>query len=182
MGAKNPKNFARTLQQLAQMFSDKQVLNEIENQIDSFIRNNNVVIGELEARAAALDTESYKTSTSLPLHRYKRLISNYSDLNDGLEAVRKYTRNSQFGIVSQYMSKELWPLVLETTCRYAEESGKPGSSIDALATLYATIGRYSGMRVSSRENSTVKGVQIQSNKSPIIAIRDLRDNQAEEKE
>ncbi|MBS1954930.1 MAG: hypothetical protein JST89_12130, partial [Cyanobacteria bacterium SZAS-4] len=88
MGAKNPKNFARTLQQLAQMFSDKQVLNEIENQIDSFIRNNNVVIGELESRAAALDTESYKTSTSLPLHRYKRLISNYSDLNDGLEAVR----------------------------------------------------------------------------------------------
>jgi hypothetical protein len=149
MGAENPKGIVRTLQQLAQMFRGKQALKEIDGQIDSFIRTNNLLISDFEARIHALDPSTY-SSTSLPKFRWTRLIRNCNELNARLNKLRNSIKCQQLDEALQMISFDLWPLVLKITCSLAEETGSPGSSINELANLFATVERYAGLSTSNR--------------------------------
>jgi hypothetical protein len=149
MGAENSKGFVRTLRQLAQMFRGKQAFNEIDGQIDSFIRTNNLVINDFEAKIHALDTSTYN-STSLPKFRWTRLIRDCDKLNARLDKLRNLIKCQQLDEALQMISFDLWPLVLKITCSLAEETGSPGSSISDLANLFATVERYTGLSTSNR--------------------------------
>jgi hypothetical protein len=113
MSARNSGRFVHTLLQLAQKYNGKQALNEIESQIDSFIRNNNILSSEFQARANALDTSKIQNCTFLHLYHYKRLIQNCSELNEKLDGLGKEIKRQDFDASFQMIRHDLWPVVWE---------------------------------------------------------------------
>ncbi|MBS1956589.1 MAG: hypothetical protein JST89_20545 [Cyanobacteria bacterium SZAS-4] len=164
MATESSKNHFGTLQQFAQVFGRKSVSQEIEGQVDSFVRHNNSLIAAFKLEAQAFNTDSGRTVSQ----RCWRLVHDYSELNIDLEFVRNDMRAGRIQAALERIQSECWPRLMKITSGRDAEADKFRSTIDALDMLYTSVDRFFQQNVLGRSESEISKSQANSMKVLVI--------------
>lgn len=163
MATEFSKNHLGTLQQFAQVFGRKSVLQEIEGQVDCFVRHNNSLIGKFKLEAQA-STENDRTVSQ----RCSRLIHDYEELNLDLELVRNDLKAGRVDGALERIQSECWPRIMKITSGRNTEFDQFRLSIGALDMLHMSVDRYFQQKILGKPESEILKSQANSLKVMVI--------------
>lgn len=164
MATESSKNHSDALQQFVQVFSRKSASQEIDGQVDLFVRHNNSLIAAFKLEAQAFITASDRNISQ----RCRRLVHDYEELNIDLELVRNDMRAGRVEAALKRIQVECWPRVMKITSGRDADAEQLRLSLDALDMLTTSVDRCFQKRVLGKPESEIS--KPQANSVKVMAI------------